>query len=73
MFFRSIVLTLCLALVCLGALAGCAPPSSTVQPSADYAASSPAVTTAPSDVSPFAEQAPPSATTPPGDVPDLSI
>jgi hypothetical protein len=72
MFFRSIGLTLCLALVCLGAVVGCAPTASTAQSSAGSPVS-PAVTAAPADVPTFDEQAPPSTTTPPADVPDLSL
>jgi hypothetical protein len=73
MFLRSIVLTLCVALVCLGAVAGCAPPSSTAQPPANYAAFSPAVTAAPADVPALDEQAPPNTTTPSTDVPEYSL
>ncbi len=73
MLFRRLVLTLCLVLFCLGAVVGCAPPASTAQPSASYAACSPAVTVAPSEVPTFDEQAPPSTTTPTGEVPDLGI
>ena len=76
MFLRSIVLTLCVALVCLGAVVGCAPPSSTAQPPANYAALSPAVTAAPAEVPALPaleEQAPPNTTTPATDVPEYSL
>jgi len=81
MLFRSIVLTLCLSLFCLGAVVGCAPAPSTGQPSAGALAPSappapeafPSVTTAPTDVPALDDQAPPSVTTPIGDGPDLSI
>ena len=51
MILRSIVLTLCLALFCLGAVVGCAPPADSAQPSlnAPAPAASPAVTATSSD------------------------
>jgi hypothetical protein len=73
MFLRSIVLTLCVALFCLSAVVGCAPPSSTAQPPANLAAVSPAVTAAPADVPALDEQAPPNTTTPSIDGPEYSL
>ena len=70
MIFRSLALTLCLAVFCLSLLVGCAPPVSTSSSSGTVQAN-PATTVPPTDVPPFEGYVSPGTTTPQTEVLDL--
>jgi len=71
MIVRSIALALCLGLLCLGAVTGCAPPVGGGQPSGGTQAP-PSVTTPTTDTPSFDEEAPASATAPGSEAPALA-